>query len=77
MLQSELRCQMRSSSEHAHPPGTKPKHDDGRGNHPLMKSHSLIHSRCYPSVYRVGGHLDSVFESQIPGRRIRRHPCSL
>jgi hypothetical protein len=43
MLQSELRRQMRPNSEHTHPPGMKPKHGDGPGNHPLMKSHSLIH----------------------------------
>ena len=29
------------NSEHTHPPGMKPKHGDGPGNHPLMKSHSL------------------------------------
>ena len=37
MLQSELRCQMRSSSGHAHPQGTKPKQGNRPGNHPLIE----------------------------------------
>jgi len=53
MLQSKLRCQMRSSSGHlTHQARSQPWR--WTSNNPVMEGHSLIHSRCYAPVYHVG-----------------------